>query len=355
MMKPLALKTQVSHTHVRLKTALMGLLAALTFACIQDSEAAYNGCYVRTSTPQDISMDLGNIVIQPDTPVGLIKRQTFNIVENKALYCGGHNFMYGELPGSEIAPNSEPYVYKTNVPGIGIRLYRQSYNGIISTYYPHVLEDYTGQHTSTKLAAGYFVVEIFRLKGPTGAGALKPGLYSTYWGNGTGPSLPILTSHVLGNGISVVNSTCQVDTGSRNIAVDMGEAPKYLFTGVGSTVNERNFDININCVGGNDSVWSKARGDVSLSFNYTPDPDTSASLGVMKNNADRDGARGIGVQLLNNRGLPVINESFLYVGKLRPDSQTRFNIPMKARFYQTRTQVNGGDVKSIATFNIVYQ
>lgn len=347
-----------------LRATLLGMLSTFALLLSQNAQTQYaprsyyykNGCYVTTDTPQDIRMDLGNIVIQPDTKPGLIKRQTFNIQESYSLFCINQNSMIGELPGSEPATNSEQHVYKTNVPGIGIRLYRQSYNGIISTYYPHRLSSYDSPRGNAKLAAGYFIVEIFKLPGPTGAGTLKQGLYSTYWGDGTGPSKPILTSHVYANSIAIVNSTCSLDAGSRNIAVDLGEAPKYTFTGVGSTNNDRNFNIKVDCVGGNDSVWSQARGDVSLSFSYTPDPDTNASKGVIKNEANADRAQGIAVQLLDDRnGTPVTNGSNLYVGKLRADSATSFTVPMRAHFYQTKSQIAGGNVRSLATFNVVYQ
>lgn len=358
------MKRSYSPKHKLFAPLLLGVVSASAMLLPQSAQSQQsprdyyykNGCYVTTNTPQDISMNLGNIVIQPDTKPGLIKRQTFNIQGSTKLICVNQNSMIGELPGSELATDSERYVYKTNVTGIGIRLYRQSYSGQIKTFYPHVLTSNDGFPTNATLAAGYFIVEIFKLPGPTGAGTLKQGLYSTYWGNGTGPSKPILTSHVYANSIAIVNSTCSVDAGSRNIAVDLGEAPKYLFTGVGSTNNDRNFNIKVNCVGGNDSIWSQARGDVSLSFSYTPDPDTSTNKGVIKNEADKDRAQGIGVQLLDDRNsTPVANGSNLYMGKLRAESATSFTVPMRAHFYQTKSQIVGGNVRSLATFNVVYQ
>ena len=312
------------------------------------------GCNATLDQPQDIKMNLGRIVLRPDMAPGtVISSKQFPIAYEWVAECAGRGSMIGVLSSNYSASELGNNIYKTNIPGIGLRLYRESRSGLIKTYYPHSIP-YSGRST-LYLDPGFFSVEVIRLPGPTGAGTLNPGLYSVYYANNTGPSKPVLTSHVYGDGITIVNSTCSIDAGSRDITVDMGTVSRKEFTGVGSTLNERNFNIRLNCVGGNESQWSQKRGDVSLAFSYSPNS-TWGNQGVIQPEQGQSAAQGVGIQLLTDKeNMPVKNGDYVYAGRLSAFANATIDVPMKARYYQTDNKVSGGSVSALATFTVVYQ
>lgn len=333
-------------------TSLLACLISLPALACHD---CINGCYVSREAPQDIKMIMPDVVVHPGSSPGtLLAQGRFQIERDNGLVCRGSNTMTGQLPNSKISKLGGN-IYETNVPGIGIRLYREG-EQYIRTFYPHIIEGKQSKRRSSGhsyLEGGSFYVELIRLPGPVGAGPLMPGLYSTYWGNGSGPGRPILTSHVIGNSIKIVNSTCEIDAGSRNIPINMGEVQKYQFQGVGSTLNEHGFNIILHCVGGNESQWSKRTGEVGLSFSY--EQDTSNIKGVIKNMASTDAADGVGIQLLEARGTPVPTNGVIQAGRLNQSAESTFEVGMSSRYYQTKMHVSGGNVNSQATFTVVYQ
>lgn len=312
------------------------------------------GCHVTIDHPQDIKMDLGRIVLRPDMAPGtVISAKQFPISRQWVAECSSRGTMIGILSNNYTASELGNNIYKTNIPGIGLRLYREGEGGRIKTFYPHTLP-FSG-HSKLYLDPGYFSVEVIRLPGPTGAGRLNAGLYSIYYADSTGPSKPVLTSHVYGDGITIVNSTCSIDAGSRDITVDMGSAASKDFSGVGSTLNEKKFNIRLNCVGGNESKWSQKRGDVSLAFYYTPN-ERWGNQGVIQPERNQSAAQGVGIQLLSDKeNTPVKNGDYVYAGRLQEFTSSTINIPMKARFYQTENKITGGSVSALTTFTVVYQ
>lgn len=340
-------------------TALLGLgaLPHQALAAREDIRPGQSygpGCRAIVDQPQDIKMDLGRIVLRPDMAPGtVISSKQFPIAYQWVAECSGRGSMIGILSNNYAASELGNNIYRTNIPWIGLRLYRESRSGWIKTFYPHSIP-YSGR-TTLYLDPGFFSVEVIRLPGPTGAGRLNAGLYSVYYADGTGPSKPVLTSHVYGDGITIVNSTCSIDTGSRDITVDMGTVARKDFTGVGSTLNEKKFNIRLNCVGGNESQWSQKRGDVSLAFYYTPDT-TWGNQGVIQPEQSQTAAQGVGIQLLTDKAsTPVKNGDYVYAGRLSEFANATIDIPMKARFYQTNSQMTGGSVSALTTFTIVYQ
>lgn len=313
--------------------------------------AAQAGCSVNAGViAQNIDMNMGQVIITPSTQVGeVLAMQEFPIQATEAIircdWQGG--WLYGRvLKGtpSALAPN----IYTTNVDGIGIRLARRrqgsGLNDIVT--YPH---DQRGNAISNySLAAGFFRVEIIKIAAQTGSGVLSDGLYSTYYADTSGSSRPALTSHLYGSGITIVSSSCEVDAGTRNIAVDFGSVPSSQFTGVGSTNTERGFDIGLNCVGptmGEDLV--------RLSFGYTPDP--SGAAGVIRIDDGPEAASGVGIQLLDARtDTPIPQGERVEVGRIAAPGAHQFSLPLKARYYQTTPSVGGGSTQAIATFTIEY-
>ncbi|MGB1761721.1 fimbrial protein [Alloalcanivorax xenomutans] len=305
-------------------------------------------CNVRSYiVPQDIKMTMGQVTLTPNVPVGtVLAMQEFPIfpVTNYANCTWGSGYMIGQtLIGN---PSTyDPQIYTTNVQGIGIRLSRRIEGLSQTVVYPHQLGPFS--NTNLNLSEGYFRVEIIKIAEQTGSGTLVSGQYTRYYADGTGAGRPILTSTLDASAITIVSSACEVDMGSRNIAVDFGTVSRSVFAGVGSTNTEREFQVGLSCVGP-----SHGQDTVKLSFGYTPDP--SGAAGVIKIDGGTEAASGVGIQLLDNRtSSPIANGERVELGTVTPGDH-QFQLPLKARYYQTAPIVNGGETRAIATFTIEY-
>ncbi|QLV67264.1 fimbrial protein [Citrobacter sp. RHBSTW-00570] len=325
---------------------LLGLLMA-------GGQSAYAACYVNNGyKAQVINMNLGRVLVTPSSQVGdtLVTAQfTINPVSGYGSCTNGGNAIGEILQGS---PTSFSNVWSTNIPGIGIRLYREA--GSISTYYPHTLR--LNGNIAVNLNGGYFKIDIVKTAAQTGSGQLVPGKYTTYYMDGSGRNLPMLESIVDANSLTIVTSTCNVDSGSKNKVVNLDTVTAASFGGVGSTQGEKAFDININCVGGigEDLLPGNARqGIVNVRFDYTQD--ASNAPGVIKSEPGANTASGVAIQLLTgNTTQPIKNGDAVNAGRTIPNQSNTLTLPLKARYYRTGSTIKGGNIKSTATFTIEY-
>lgn len=325
--------------------------AMLFLLLMSAGQMAYAQCRVTTNNPQDIVMNVGRVLITPTSKVGdILATGKFDIRRNDNISCYGNSTLFGRILQGGPSSVSDK-IWTTSVPGVGIRLYRQ-----IGTqegaYYPHEIY----RNSAVYLAEGYFVVEVIKIAPNTGTGALAPGQYSSYYADGTGPSKPILISHVLANSITIVTSSCSVDAGSKNKVINLSTVASAVFKGVGSTAAEQDFSLNINCVGGTGTELlpgGSGEGLVNVRFDYTPD--ASNAPGVLKSLQDTNTANGVSVQLLNGKdSTPIKNGVSVYAGHTIANQTNTITLPLKARYYQTATRIKGGTLKSIATFTLEY-
>jgi type 1 fimbria pilin len=325
--------------------------AMLFLLLMSAGQMAYAQCRVTTNNPQDIIMNVGRVLITPTSKVGdILATGKFDIRRDNSISCSGNSTLFGRILQGGPSSVSDK-IWTTNVPGVGIRLYRQ-----IGTqegaYYPHEIYRNGGVY----LAECYFVVEVIKIAQNTGTGSLVPGQYSSYYADGTGPSKPILISHVLANSITIVTSSCSVDAGSKNKVINLSTVATAAFKGVGSTAAEQDFSININCVGGTGTELlpgGSGEGIVNVRFDYTPDP--SNAPGVLKSLQDTNTASGVSVQLLNGKdSTPISNGAAIYAGHTIANQTNTITLPLKARYYQTASRMKGGTLKSIATFTLEY-
>lgn len=305
---------------------------------------------------QDVRMDLGAVVVKPDSPLNQpLVTKRFAITSNGSeIRCtsGSTDTAIGELSNSPRSLGNN--IYSTNIPGIGIRLYREvssSNNNIQSTYYPHTLQISGGAFGRTySLAEGYFVVEIIKTAQNTGTGKLVQGKYSSYHLNSL-PSNPILTSHVYGDSITITTSSCEI-SGAKDKVVQLPTVANTGFKGIGTTQGAQPFDINIKCVGGKNLQQPEK---ISLSFDYDA---ANGTNNVLKNLApDNIKAKGVGTQLVVKEpgvNKAIIKQEKVTVGNLNSEQQITYNLPLEARYYQTEATVTAGEVKSMATVTIQY-
>ena len=319
---------------------------------------AYAACTPQSGfKPQDVSMSVGRVVVKPSDPVGTILRKaTFPISSNgSTIYCdyftpSSINAILTQ--GYTISPLGNS-IYNTNIPGIGIRLYREAEGASgFSGYYPYsrTLE----LNKTYSLANGYFVVEIFKTAATTGSGTLVPGRYSSYYVTNY-PNQPLLTSTVYGNAITIASSSCEIQ-GNINKVVQLPTVNKADFKGVGSTQGEQAFDLNILCNGGKNPTGYEESNKISLSFDYNAAANTNNK--VINNDAPANTkAKGVGTQILwnyQNQNKVVSKGDKLELGTLTSNQTLQYNVPMKARYYQTEPTVSPGTVRGMATVTIEY-
>ncbi|WP_283602847.1 fimbrial protein [Serratia proteamaculans] len=317
------------------------------------SQSAYAACYVNSGyKAQVINMKLGRVLVTPSSQVGdtLTTGQfPINQVSNIGSCSRGGSSIGRIMQGS---PTNFTNVWSTNIPGIGIRLYREA--GSVSNFYPHDIR-FSG-NTNVTLNGGYFKIDIVKTAAQTGTGQLTTGLYTNYYMDGSGPGLPLLQSIVDANSLTIVTSTCNVDSGSKNKVVNLDSVTAASFGGVGSTQGEKAFDININCVGGvgeNLLPGTAGQGIVNVRFDYTQDP--SNAPGVIKSETGANTASGVAVQLLaGNTTQPIKNGDAVNAGRTIPNQANTLTLPLKARYYRTGSTIKGGNIKSTAVFTIEY-
>lgn len=303
----------------------------------------------------DISMAVGRVVVRPSDAVGTILRKaTFPINPNgSTLRCtSSSDRIYADLTQNYPISSLGNSIYTTNIPGIGIRLYREAENATnFSGYYPYSRSLTPG--TTYNLAQGYFVVEIVKTASQTGSGTLVPGRYSSYYVTGNA-SKPFLTSTVYGNAITIASSSCELQ-GNINKVVTLPTVTKSGFSGIGSTQGPQSFDLNILCNGGQNPTGYEEKNLISLSFDYIQDGTNNQ---VLSNTAPASTkANGVGVQLLwnyDNKNQIIKKGDKLEIGTVKSNETIQYNVPMTAQYYQTAANVTAGTVRAMATVTIEY-
>ncbi|WP_374667597.1 fimbrial protein [Acinetobacter sp.] len=320
---------------------------------------AYAACAPSSGfRPQDVLMSVGRVVVKPSDPVGkVLRKATFPISSNGSeIKCdrGTPSSINAVLTqGYPAAPSGGPNVYSTNIPGIGIRLYREAEGAQqFSGYYPYkrALE----RNKTYTLATGYFVVEIVKTAPTTGSGTLVPGLYSTYHVDGY-PDKPLLTSTVLANAITIASSSCEIQ-GNINKVVQLPTVKKADFNGVGSTQGEQAFNLNILCNGGDNPTGIDVSNDISLSFDYPAVSGTNNQV-ILNDAPESTRAKGVGTQIVWNyegENRVIAKGDKLAVGTVHSGQQTQYDVPLIARYYQTEPTVSAGTVRGMASVTIEY-
>ncbi|MET0547792.1 MAG: fimbrial protein [Xanthomonas sp.] len=303
--------------------------------------------------PQDVQMNMGQVVILPSTPVGgVIKELTVPINERLLvatcdLFGGSAIGIYNNAAQQTPVPGFSN-VYATDVAGVGIRVYRDS--GSVQVYYPHTLNLIVGVYS---LSGGQFRVQLIKTAAQTGSGAIAPnGRFTTYYYDGDGPSRPVLTSTFIGSGTSVVSPTCEVQAGSKNVVVNFGSVANTAFNGVGSRAINRDFTLKLDCQGSNMSAYQS---QIGIRLDATQD--SSNLPGVLQIAGGSNAATGIGIELVDMRSgqeAPLQFGQALLVGTTVTGTST-FSLPLRARYIQTSAGTVGpGTANGTATFTIEY-
>lgn len=318
---------------------------------------SYAECTQESFTAEDVIMSVGRVVVRPSHAIGdILAKGTFKMNEvQRAVVCGERSVdtvtsaLTQSFPVSKLG-NS---IYTTNIPGIGIRLYREVPNGQgFSGYYPN--EKNLTPGVTYNVGQGSFVVEIIKIEEITGSGQIAPGRYSSYYITRT-PEKPLLTSSVVANAITIASSSCEIQ-GRINQFVQLKTVDRSSFNGVGSTAEEQPFNIRLLCSGGVNESGVPTSNNISLSFTYDTVPNTT---NVIANTASSTQAKasGVGVQLLwnyKNQNKVVVSNDKQFVESVNSNQTKQFEIPMIARYYQTEANIRPGRVSGLAQIIINY-
>lgn len=325
---------------------IVRLAAAPALALLLGAQGARAEC---TVTPgyieKTVNMAMGRVIIPNDAAVGtMFKSQLFPLplagTTNKPWTCtGGGNVKGVMLQGTEV-PGYD-HVFTTAVTGVGIRLSRY-FDQTSVNYYPH------DRSTTTDFgdfnAASRFQVELFKIATVTGNGPLAQGTYTRYYS--VADSKSVLTTNLLGEGITIITPSCSVDLGSRNILVEFGKVPQSSFKGKGTTAGDRKFNIKLNCKAG-----QNAQNTVYLRMDAIQDP--SNEPGVLKiTQGGTSTATGVGIQVIDNQSVSVKFGDEALVG-LSKDGD--YVLPYTARYFQTGDKVTPGRADGTATFTLDYK
>lgn len=285
------------------------------------SSESYASCVLQP-TLEAYSVNFGNVRVQRDAPIGsTIASRVMIRLGNVGNCTVATN--YQTVLGIFSVPSGIAGTYNTNIPGIGIR---PTTNASVAV--PGV----------RNLPAGITlgpVDHIFDLikTGPTGAGALTLGTVtrSAY------QNLRWIADFNL-TGTTVQTLACSVTT--TNIVVPMGTVKRALFTGVGTPVAERNFEVPLDC---------DNRTIINITINGVADG--SGVAGVLALDAGTGTATGIGLQVLHS-GVPIKLGTRLPIGTATSDGGYR--VSLTARYLQNAPTVTAGQANSTATFTMTY-
>ncbi|MGB3432138.1 fimbrial protein [Achromobacter sp.] len=291
-----------------------------------------------------INISLGNIVVPPDKGQSKIspiadKRYPISHKGNGLLVCkeGGGRALAVMHKGTVVDSTS---IYRTNIPGIGIRIGLRPGDHVGTFYFP---EEWSlnGPGVETSIGnKGWIHVQLFKIGPDTGNGALEAGLYaSLYSQDAPGDALKVMIS---GRTTAIITPSC---TAAPTPAVQLGKVWKNLFSSVGSTAAEQSFSIKLNC--------REAKPELNAVYlRMDAKPDASGAPGVIALSPEANAATGVGIQILDKDRQPVTYGQSALVGTSKDGV---YNVPFHARYYQTSNQVTAGVANGTATFTLEYK
>lgn len=289
------------------------------------------------------NLDMGTVVISPDLPVGSViasKRFPRVSANTRVGSCtNGGTAKYQVMQGTPV-PGFDG-VFSTGVKGIGIRL---TFNPGDSAAFAFPGEiRYSGNVVVFLLPSSFYDVELIKTEATTGSGPLTAGEVGRSVFDSD--AKPFTSIFIPANGITIVTPSCTVDTGSRNIVVQLGQVARKGFTGVGSTAGARPFNIQLNC-----SAGVAANNTIFLRMDATPDP--SSQQGVLQVVQGAGAATGVGIQVLDGSSTGVKFGEDALVG---PSKDGSYVLPFTARYFQTAPTVTAGRANGTATFSVIYK
>lgn len=285
-------------------------------------------------------------MLDPDTPVGTVIYD--NAVESNEItvHCGGADAQirrgYLTLTDADAREDVLPGVYKTNVPGIGIRASASSERlpdyieeDLIRPWQYYGYKHGGSDGTHVFRAAAQLVV----------IGQVQDGMLDT----SRLTSQDTLGGVVVGEmrfsptSVHITTNTCNLV--DRNIFVPLKTVNSQDFDGQYSEIlTDGSFKIAINdCAAG-----------TKIDYQFTRTGSTGVTNGSVLGIASGDAAaQGLGIQILDSNDT-VLQFDQTYTAISATQDKVPAEIPLKARYVKTG-EVKPGKVEAVATFELFYR
>lgn len=339
---------QYLKTKFMTRTLIPYSLFLLTLVWASFSEA---GVVCSPRNAQSITIDLGNITVPDDLPVGGDITGDLGYSQNMIAQCEGDGSSYVTLY-SDLATNgiyNSRTTFKTNVPGVGIQM-----GGIANGHSSWITNGNTQQqlweftlHLFTVPIENYTFGPMFKLV------KISDDIQS---GTLSGQANHVIVSGSAGSTTYTVYLSGTIDAtpphvpgctvGTASVPVALGKHSPTEFSGVGSTTPFIPFSLPLTCESG---------AQITARVDATQDPYGAQS--VIQIPTGEENASGVGVQLYwaslnNSNNVPVDFGKDVFVGAAQGSTE---NLQFEARYYQTQSALLPGDANASATVTLSYQ
>ncbi|WP_165699587.1 fimbrial protein [Chimaeribacter californicus] len=330
-------------TLFRRKSVCSGLLALTGLLAAHNSVAGAcyfaNGATTTTAMmtlPADIKVQQGAPV---DTVIG-----TWDAANGRTDITCTATFNtwvgYDIITAAEEVSGSR-HVYKTNIPGIGIRGWSGNDARYVISDRSALLPKHMG--SSNAPTTGYLPSANYRIQlvvtGPVEDGTLDLSRFTAgLWYD----DLPATRLQFSTPTIHVIANACEIQTG--NIQVPLGDTPATLLDQPGKTSTPVNFTVGLLCDAG-----------TNVNITYTGPivsgrPDTLQ----LDNTGEAGSAKGVGVQILQaNSSTPLQFGKEYAMQKAVPAGA--LSLPFQARYIRLESALEPGEANATATFEMTYR
>ena len=284
-------------------------------------------------SPYSASVNLGNIIVQRDAPVGQpIGTVSTPQPSGQTIANCNSGYIYDSFEYYNKSATSLYNVYSTNIPGVGISI--GSSNGSFQWTNPPGATYYGTASVTLNVSR---LITIYKI-GPITSGVFQSGLAARSYTD-TGQSVE---SYYISGG-TVTQVACSITT--PNVNVPLAPILASSFTSINSTKGDTPFTIGLNCDAG-------TRINASLSF--TQNTDSSNNSVIQLTGAGTPSvATGVGIQLLYS-GTILRNNTNVVLKTSTGGSEFPAGA-FTARYFQTSSTVTTGDANATATLNLTYQ
>lgn len=288
-----------------------------------------------TVAPVRYTVNFGDVILQKDSPVGTVLKSVKTGYNANDYYgsCKNGGYMYGNMTYGGGIPSGVEHVYKTNVPGIGIK-------AVANSVY---LDSPRSIFQSTSVIGWFYTatasVVSLVIIGPVTPGSVDPGEvgYQSFDGAPNSRAYSI----ALGSSTNVIATSCSILTPSINIKLD--DVLSSDLKTVGKTAKLKNFSIGLDC---------EASAKVNVKLTGNKNTDTRASGVLQLTNAGSEGvAKGVGIQMLYNNAPMILDKNVL----LKTSAGGIETFTFGAQYYQTKSDVSMGSANATATLEVTYQ
>jgi type 1 fimbria pilin len=292
----------------------------------------YNYTSGNSTTPIILNFNISNVIVQRDAPIGSIIATT-SVSNGNYAACDsqpGHVYFKMDYNGANLT--SQPGVYGTNVPGVGIMMAGYTQAGTFNYSVPPGVRGING---IGGYGVGSSTLKLVKV-GNIAPGVLNQGMVGHTYGDDNVTGLQLILPAV-----TIVPVACSIT--NSNIVVPLDDVLASNFISVSTTVKPKQFNINLNCDAG-------ARVNAVLTGTQNTDTSTAGVL-QLTGAGSADVATGVGVQILYNNAPLALNNNMVL--KTSTGGQEAF--PFTAQYYQTKDSVTAGSANAIATLNLTYQ